>query len=138
MEEKQGYYTTHTLLITSEISSRHICVALTVHVVDITTTKSLTWLSFISVYKWNFLPHSHSLSLSLLAVVHTTENFRKSGGTGIIKTILLLKPDHRVHGRLSNRTPYFIPTLQRKVCHGSEEIKPHCFCKFSQSVWSSR
>jgi hypothetical protein len=55
MEEKQGYYTMHTFLITSKISSRHICVAHTVHAVDITTTKCLTWLSLISVYKWNIL-----------------------------------------------------------------------------------
>jgi len=37
MEEKQGYYTKHTFLITSESGSRHTCVALTVPAVDITT-----------------------------------------------------------------------------------------------------
>jgi len=139
MEEKQGYYTTHTLLITSDISSRHICVALTVHVVDITTTKSVTWLSFQFIN--GIFSRTLTLSLSLCWQWNIQQKTFDSGGTGIIKTILLLKPGHRVHGRFSNRTPYFIPTMlltMRKVCYGSEEIKPHCSCKFSQSVWSSR
>jgi len=47
MEETEGYYTTHTFLITSEIICRHICVVITVRAVDITTTKCLTVLSLV-------------------------------------------------------------------------------------------
>jgi hypothetical protein len=139
MEEKQGYYTMHNFLITSEISSRHICVALTAHATDITTTKCLTRLFFISVYKWNFLPHSLTHSLSLCWQWNIQKKTFECGGTGIIKEIkiLLWKPGYRVHGRLSNRRPYFIPTPQRKMLRIWRN-KTHCFCKLSQSAWSSR
>ena len=84
-----------------------------------------------------FLTHSLSLSLSLslLAAEHTKKTFER-GGTGIIKEIkiLLWKPGHRVHGRLSNRRPYFIPTPQRKICYGCDERKRTAFVG-SQKVY---
>ena len=57
---------THTLLITSEISNRHICVALTVHAVDITKNKMLNMVIFHFSLLMDFSP-SFSLSLALSA-----------------------------------------------------------------------
>jgi hypothetical protein len=114
MEEKQGCYTTHTFLITSEISSRHICVALTVHAVDITTTKCLTWLSFISVYKWIFLPHSHALSVG-----SGKENFRKWWHWYNKKDEDIAMKTRPQSTLKIKQSEALIPTLQRKVYYGS-------------------